>query len=328
MLVEEVSRGYNAVKNTAMDHSESLERARAELEMIQAAYPDEITVPVGSAAARAATNPPEEDDGNGNDHAVSFPFRFTLHLSNRASLTMELDDGYPEDSPVLVTNFRADRLQDKARLDQIVRAVRTVADECQADGMEGAISCCAVALETWRDDDNDYDNDNHNDNGNHGGEAEWADEDNVRTAGTVAPSFPHPATNKTYHWMSGEPLMDRKSSFQAHLCWVRSVQQVQEALPQLLQSSSKMQRATHHIYAWRFSEQTKDGRVLVQHDNDDDGEDGAGSKLAYLLDMRQDDGVLVVVSRWYGGIHLGPKRFAHIVSVARELLSGARNKRL
>jgi len=36
--------------------------------------------------------------------------------------------------------------------------------------------------------------------------------------------------------------------------------------------------------------------------------------------MRDDDGVLVVVSRWFGGIHLGPKRFAHIVNSAREFL--------
>jgi len=42
--------------------------------------------------------------------------------------------------------------------------------------------------------------------------------------------------------------------------------------------------------------------------------------LAHLLQMRGDDGVLIVVSRWFGGIQLGPKRFAHIVNVARELL--------
>jgi hypothetical protein len=30
--------------------------------------------------------------------------------------------------------------------------------------------------------------------------------------------------------------------------------------------------------------------------------------------------VVVVVSRWYGGIQLGPARFAHINNAARELL--------
>ena len=42
--------------------------------------------------------------------------------------------------------------------------------------------------------------------------------------------------------------------------------------------------------------------------------------MAHLLEMRKEEGVLVLVTRWYGGTHLGPKRFAHIVNVARELL--------
>lgn len=30
--------------------------------------------------------------------------------------------------------------------------------------------------------------------------------------------------------------------------------------------------------------------------------------------------VMVVVTRWYGGIHLGPDRFRHIASAARQAL--------
>ena len=30
--------------------------------------------------------------------------------------------------------------------------------------------------------------------------------------------------------------------------------------------------------------------------------------------------VVVIVTRWYGGIHLGPDRFKHINSVARDVL--------
>ena len=32
---------------------------------------------------------------------------------------------------------------------------------------------------------------------------------------------------------------------------------------------------------------------------------------------------IVVVSRWYGGIHLGPDRFRHINNAARQVLSAA-----
>ena len=58
----------------------------------------------------------------------------------------------------------------------------------------------------------------------------------------------------------------------------------------------------------------------MKHDNDNDGEDCAGSRLAQLLEMRKEMGILVVVSRWYGGIPLGPKRFAHITNAARDVL--------
>ena len=39
-----------------------------------------------------------------------------------------------------------------------------------------------------------------------------------------------------------------------------------------------------------------------------------------MLDIRDEDGVLVVVSRWYGGTQLGPRRFALINNVARDVL--------
>lgn len=114
--------------------------------------------------------------------------------------------------------------------------------------------------------------------------------------------------------------MDRKSTFRAHACRVDSEQAVHEALFQLIDGNSKLQRASHNMYAWRLTEELSDGTRVKKFDNDDDGEDAAGSRLGQLLEMRKEDGVLVVVSRWFGGIHLGPKRFAHITNVARELL--------
>jgi hypothetical protein len=59
---------------------------------------------------------------------------------------------------------------------------------------------------------------------------------------------------------------------------------------------------------------------LQVNDNDDDGEDAAGGKLAELLSLMAVNNVMVVVSRWYGGIQLGPDRFKHINNVARLLL--------
>ena len=55
-------------------------------------------------------------------------------------------------------------------------------------------------------------------------------------------------------------------------------------------------------------------------DCDDDGESAAGGRLLQLLQNTSVENVLVVVSRWYGGVKLGPARFTHINNAARDLL--------
>jgi len=47
---------------------------------------------------------------------------------------------------------------------------------------------------------------------------------------------------------------------------------------------------------------------VTYQDNDDDGETAAGGRLAHLLQVMDVWNMLVVVSRWYGGVKLGPDR--------------------
>ena len=114
--------------------------------------------------------------------------------------------------------------------------------------------------------------------------------------------------------LSGAPLTVRKSTFQAHLCRVRSVDDVLRFL-RLLKLNPKVARATHNILAFRIEV----GANTVQ-DNDDDGETAAGSRLGHLLHILRVRNVAVVVTRWYGGIQLGAERFKVINNVARQLL--------
>ena len=53
-------------------------------------------------------------------------------------------------------------------------------------------------------------------------------------------------------------------------------------------------------------------------DYDDDGESAAGGRLLHLLQLMDVWNVVVVVTRWYGGVHLGPDRFRLINAAARE----------
>ncbi|KIO12518.1 hypothetical protein M404DRAFT_124735 [Pisolithus tinctorius Marx 270] len=115
-----------------------------------------------------------------------------------------------------------------------------------------------------------------------------------------------------------EPIVDRKSVFVGRACRISHPSQVPPILDHLM-SDRQIARAAHPIiHAWRC----KVGNVLHQ-DNDDDGENAAGNRLAHLLSILEIDGVLVVVTRWFGGVHLGPDRFKHINHAARNALEAA-----
>ncbi|XP_044149422.1 protein IMPACT [Bufo gargarizans] len=114
----------------------------------------------------------------------------------------------------------------------------------------------------------------------------------------------------------GEPISDRRSTFQAHLAPVHSPGQVKEVLS-VLYENKKIASATHNIYAYRIY--TKKTNTFIQ-DCEDDGETAAGKRLLHLMQILDARDVMVVVSRWYGGILLGPDRFKHINNCARNIL--------
>jgi len=311
------------------EDKESLQAALADVEILQSAYPDECHVEDEN-DDDAATDPQQQRQ--------AFPLTVTLRFSPTASCRLQWIAGYPTRTGVQVASYRARDSAEQAALDRAVAAIRaTSAACCDEQQVEGGLACCAAGLQAWEEAMEMMENTHNKD------AAERNDDITAMVKTSTTNSGDQDAENKEqststpahpsshhYTWISGPPLLDRKSSFQAHLCRITCADEVKPALEQLVASSSKLQRATHHMYAYRLEVVTSSTaapdndnehcRTVVLHDNDDDGEDGAGSRLAHLLEMRQDSGVLVVVSRWFGGIHLGPKRFAHITNVARELL--------
>ncbi|XP_045623860.1 protein IMPACT-B isoform X1 [Procambarus clarkii] len=115
---------------------------------------------------------------------------------------------------------------------------------------------------------------------------------------------------------SGEIISDRKSHFQPHLAAVKSQTHVRQVLRKLYENK-KVANATHNMYAFRF---VPEGSSNINQNCEDDGEIHAGSRLLHLLQILDAKDVLVVVTRWYGGIHLGPDRFKHINNAARQIL--------
>lgn len=133
----------------------------------------------------------------------------------------------------------------------------------------------------------------------------------------------------TPRWTLSEPLTANKSTFIACACPVKSLDETHSAIAHLLATNKKVASATHNISAWRIktiSHGTTPGtgtaaevnnEVIIQ-DCDDDGETAAGGRLLHLMQLMEVWGCLVVVSRWYGGVKLGPDRFRLINQVARE----------
>lgn len=114
----------------------------------------------------------------------------------------------------------------------------------------------------------------------------------------------------------GSPITDRRSTFQPHLAPVVTPRQVKMVLEKLYENK-KIASATHNIYAYRIY--CEDKHSFLQ-DCEDDGETAAGGRLLHLLQILDVRNVMVVVSRWYGGILLGPDRFKHINNCARNVL--------
>ncbi|XP_061404653.1 protein IMPACT isoform X2 [Lethenteron reissneri] len=114
----------------------------------------------------------------------------------------------------------------------------------------------------------------------------------------------------------GETITDRRSTFQAHVAPVVTTKQVKLVLRKLLENK-KLASATHNIMAYRID---CPGKHAFLQDCDDDGETAAGGRLLHLLQILDVRDAVVVVSRWYGGVMLGPDRFKHINNCARGVL--------
>ncbi|KAK0609041.1 Protein IMPACT, partial [Lasiodiplodia hormozganensis] len=138
----------------------------------------------------------------------------------------------------------------------------------------------------------------------------------------------HPSPQQQEHEPTiyrSAPLTDRRSTFLAFFAPGTTLS------ARALQAHPDFRSATHRIAAWRrpsaqrklsllpaSKSSSSSSSNVVESGHDDDGESHAGKRLARVLEAMGVDAGAVVVARWYGGVMLGPARFAHIENVARE----------
>lgn len=125
-------------------------------------------------------------------------------------------------------------------------------------------------------------------------------------------------TDPFANWSVSEPITDRGSTFIGYATRVNSEEEAFAKL-ESLRSNSKFKKCAHVMSAWRIKVTPTDGgREITYQDFDDDGETAAGSRMLHLLTIMDTWNVVVVVARWFGGTLLGPDRFKHINTCARE----------
>lgn len=75
-----------------------------------------------------------------------------------------------------------------------------------------------------------------------------------------------------------------------------------------LKSARRFAKATHNSWA---------ARLGAEGLKADDGESGAGAIILRMLESEGLGDHLVIVTRWYGGKHLGGDRFRHVIGSVR-----------
>ncbi len=81
-----------------------------------------------------------------------------------------------------------------------------------------------------------------------------------------------------------------------------------KAFLKALKRRKKFARATHNTWACL----TSDAPL-----KNDDGEAGAGMVILRMLEREALQDHIIVVTRWYGGKHLGGDRFRHVAEAVR-----------
>ena len=109
-------------------------------------------------------------------------------------------------------------------------------------------------------------------------------------------------------------IADRGSKYAVSGAPCRSAQEA-KALLATLKKAKKFARATHNSWGLLCDEGP------IKHD---DGESGAGMIILRMLEREGLRDHLVVVTRWYGGKHLGGDRFRHVQEAVRVYLGAVR----
>ena len=117
-------------------------------------------------------------------------------------------------------------------------------------------------------------------------------------------------------------VVDRKSKYAVTSFAVNGVEEFESGIKSLLKDK-KFRSADHNIVSYRIRD--REGRLLEYKNdgyNSPSKETGAGVMMLEIMRQKKAENLCIVVTRWYGGIHLGADRFKHVRNSTIKILEG------
>ncbi len=95
-------------------------------------------------------------------------------------------------------------------------------------------------------------------------------------------------------------ITEKKSRFIANVFYVESLEEAEEYIKQI---KKKYNDARHNCFAYAI--ETKDGNILIKYNDDGEPQGTAGSPMLKMMLEQGLSNILVVVTRYFGGVLLG-----------------------
>ncbi|KAI0888073.1 uncharacterized protein GGS22DRAFT_93029 [Annulohypoxylon maeteangense] len=140
------------------------------------------------------------------------------------------------------------------------------------------------------------------------------------TSQDATPEIPINPVSKS--WSVSQPVTLKQSTFVVRAIHITKSSERQSTMQSLFTAIPSLQNASHNAWAYRLRVPTNlFGATTIKEESFDDGESGCGDFL--LKNMRELDAVdtLVVMTRWYGGIMLGPDRWRIMRNCLKDALA-------
>lgn len=155
------------------------------------------------------------------------------------------------------------------------------------------------------------------------GDYSWKEGGSEETASTASSSETVQAqpAQKQKTWTASQRITSRASTFIGHAAPVSSAAQRANLIKQLMADKPELETATHNAWAIRTS---YGNSPLKQEASFDDGESGCGKFMLELMREADIINTVVVLTRWYGGVMLGPDRWRIMRECINDAISSQR----